>query len=559
MSTRRAQAGLKIRFGVVVGAIIIGLAGAWLKLGTLQIYKGSGLSQLAHNQSLSEYEARSPRGNVYDRNGYLLAASVSLNSIFVQPNKLANPSMTAIKLANATGLNRKELTKKLQSDRPFVFIKRRVSPKISAQVAALKLGNVGFISEEKRFYPNHALLGQVLGLVSIDGVGLSGIEKAFDETLKGTAYRRKTALDARGRHLDIGESHTPPNGGNVYLTIDQGIQFIAEESLKIAMRTHRPRAAWAIVMDIPSGDLLAVANFPRLNPNAPGLSSEESPRNSAFSSTYEPGSVFKMVTFAAALDAEVVSPADQIFCENGHFKIGRFTIRDVTKKEWLSATDVFVFSSNIGTMKIADKLGEKKLFDAIKQFGFGVPTGLSLAEEATGSIPKLPWRTSRLANVSFGYGLTATALQMASFAATVANGGRRVTPNLIFKIEGARAPLRLARKNPEQVLGGKAARQLTQMMVATTQIGAFGQRAHIAGMEVAGKSGTTEKLDSITKTYNKKKNIASFIGFAPAFNPKIAVLVVIDEPQDASFGGVVAAPVWRDIVRDTLMYQGNLF
>lgn len=560
MSKFSGNTGLKLRFSLVAIAVIIALGGAWFKLGALQLYKGRDLSKLSANQSLSEYETRSARGNVYDRNGHLFASSVSVDSIYAQPRKLSNPALTAEKLARATGITRKELQKKLQSDKAFVFIKRRVSPKMSAQIKALKLDNIGATPEEKRFYPNHAMLGQLLGLVSVDGVGVSSIEKAYNHILEGKLYKRRIAVDARGRHIDTADMSTAIKGGDLYLTIDQNIQFIAEENLKNAMLQYNAKAAWAVVMDVASGDLLAVANYPRLNPNAPGLSAQEAVRNNVFSQSYEPGSVFKMVTFAASLDAQIIKPTDMIDCENGAYKIGRFTIHDVSKKGVQTAAEVFAHSSNIGTMKIADKLGATKLQEALKRYGFGKTTGLALPEEAAGGIPRLPWAASRLANVSFGYGLTATALQMISFAATIANKGQKVLPRLVDKytLDGTLVTTALTTQ-AEQVMSATAAAQLTEMMVSTTQPGAFAFRAHIAGTQVAGKSGTTEKLNALTKKYDKKRNTASFIGFAPAYNPKIAVMVVVDEPQGASLGGVVSAPVWREIVKDTLLYQGNLF
>jgi cell division protein FtsI (penicillin-binding protein 3) len=338
-------------------------------------------------------------------------------------------------------------------------------------------------------------------------------------------------------------------GSDIILTIDKDIQYIAEETLLQTIRKHGAKAGWAIVIKPKTGEILALANVPLFNPNLPGTSSKEGVRNQAISRTGEPGSTFKMVTFAAAFENQLVSPDDIIDCQNGLYDTGYMTIKDIVKKGQISVTDVFKVSSNVGTFKIAEKVGPERLYQMIKKLGFGEAPGLGLIEEARGSIAEPSrWGKTRFANLSFGYGLMATSLQMLQVASAIANGGILVPPKIV---EGLESDV-----GPRRVLSERAAGQLKALMWADTKDGGTGKRAVIPGIEVAGKTGTAEKVDPATGRYSKSHNLSSFVAFAPVANPEIAAIVVIDEPRGIAYGGYVAAEPCGRIMSAALNRQG---
>lgn len=541
---------MRMRILVVVSSIGLLLVIATVKAAMLQINRGSALYGLSQQQTLRKAEYLGSRGDILDRNGHLLATSVTVSSVFAEPRLMSEPKKVAFQLAKVLPQST-DLVERLNSNRSFVWILRRADPNIVNKILGFKLQGIKVMQENRRFYPNHALLGQTLGLVSIDGKSTGGIEKALDFKLEQKVWRTKTLIDARGdgvRNI-IAPSHQELDGLDITLTIDRNLQHFAEETLLNTVRAHGAKGGWAVVMRPQTGEILAMVNVPLFNPNRPNMAGLESARNQAISRSGEPGSVFKIVTFASALENRLIKPNDIVDCENGVYNAGFMTIKDVVKRKNVTITEAFMNSSNIGTYKIAQKVGPERLYETIKKFGFGEPPGLGLLEEAKGSVP-LPgqWGKARFANISFGYGVMATSLQMLQVASAIANDGLLVPPKIL--LENDNPPV------PRRVLSQDAAQQVRDLMFADTMDGGTGKRARIDGIDVAGKTGTTEKLDPKTGRYSKSHNLSSFVGFAPVISPQIAAIVVIDEPKGIAYGGYVAAPAWQQIVSAALERQG---
>lgn len=540
----------RMRLLAISAAIGLLIVVALLKAGGLQLNRGEALLALSRQQTTRQIQYSGTRGDILDRNGHVLSTSLIVSSLFAEPRTISDPQKVATQLIRMIG-PQPNLAERLNSNRSFVWLVRRADPNIVNRVMGAKLEGIKVMKETRRFYPNHALAGQVLGLVTIDGVPIGGIEKVLDGDLEPKSWRTLALVDAKGDSLRRFLAPDPRNlaGSDIVLTIDRDIQYIAEETLLKTVKKHGAKAGWAIVMKPKTGEILALANVPLFNPNLPSTSSKEAVRNQAISRTGEPGSTFKMVTFASAFENGIVSPDDMIDCENGNYDTGYMTIRDIVKKGTISVTDVFKVSSNVGTFKIAERVGPERLYQTIKKLGFGEAPGLGLIEEARGSIAEpSKWGKRRFANLSFGYGLMATSLQLLQVASAVANDGILVAPKIVEGMGSGALPRR--------VLSEKAARQLKAMMWADTKDGGTGKRADIDGIDVAGKTGTAEKVDPKTGTYSKSRNLSSFVGFAPVNSPEIAAIVVIDEPGGIAYGGFVAAPAWQNIARAALNRQG---
>ena len=550
----------KWRYRMVFGCISTAFLLAILKSGSLQLNHGEALKGLAEKQYKRTFQVAAARGMVYDREGRTLAGTVPMDSVYVEPRHIVEKEETAEKLSEALSIPTSKLEKRVAGSRSFAWIQRRIPPTTSETVRQLGLRGVGLLKEHQRFYPNHSVAGQLLGTVSIDGEGQSGIERAYDSALKPKAQRTSVLRDAKGNRLmtDTGLELSAFRGNDVHLTIDAQMQQVAELALVETVRKFKAKSAWAIAMDPKTGEILVMANAPTFNPNTPGTARRHS-RNQALSAAFEPGSTMKTITFAAALEAGVVHPEESIDCENGKYKLGRHTIRDSHKSNWLTVRDVFKHSSNIGTLKIALAMGEQRFKDTLKQLHFGERLGLGLAGEARGRLPrKDKWGQTRLSTISFGHGLMVTSVQMLAAVGTVANDGVWVQPHVIQRVTdafGEEIPQR-DRKPAHRVFKTETAKTLAQIMQTVVEPGGTGTPAAIPGIAVAGKTGTAEKVDPVTGRYSKDLHLSSFIGFAPADDPEAVVLVVVDEPQEKKFGGLVAGPAFRKITEAILRARG---
>jgi cell division protein FtsI (penicillin-binding protein 3) len=545
-------------------AVAAGLFGVWgfgieARLFYLQVAQHDELTARAERQQLRTIEAPAKRGEIVDRDGHILAYSVDAESVYAVPAEIATPDETAARLCSVleecSPRDSRALSERLARQRAFAFVKRQVSPDEARKVAALGLDGVGFVKETRRYYPKLDLAAHLLGYVGTEGHGLHGVEAAYDAVIRGRPGRVLIQTDAR-RHAVTSRVERPPTAGaTLELTIDQYIQHIAERELRAGIEEHRASGGTVIVMEPQTGEVLALANWPTFNPNAFNRSPAAHQRNRAIQEVYEPGSTFKIVTSAAAIEESVMSLDAPIDVSAGMIRFGARQIDDVHTYGTLSFTDVIVKSSNVGAIKIGLRLGPERLSRYVRRFGFGA----TLAPDFRGESAGIVWRPetlndSALASVSMGYQIGVTPLQMASAVSAVANGGELMQPRIV------RAVIRDGRRiaTPRQVLRRtvkpETAAALTGIMEAVVERGT-GVTAQLAGYQVAGKTGTASML--VNGRYSHSEFHASFVGFVPSRRPAVTILVVIDAPHGKGFyGGQVAAPIFKRIAEATLRQLG---
>lgn len=524
----------------------------------LQILKHEDMIKRAEKQHQRIVALTPARGAIMDRNGTPLAVSIEMDSCYAEPQHIQDIEGTAEVLAPLFGSSKNELVKKLTSSKHFIWLERRMTPEVAVRVKNMKLRGIGFVKENKRFYPNIEVASHVLGFTGQDPNGLEGIELKYDSTILGNTGFLVTERDNLGRDISIKNTvikNSSP-GKNVILTLDKNIQYITEKELAKAVTESGAKNGIALVMESDSGRILAMANFPSFNPNAYSKYSQAQLRNRAVADSFEPGSTFKVFLIAAALEEKVIRPTDSFNCENGSYKIADRTIHDTHSYGRLSVADILKYSSNIGAAKIGFKLGDERLFRYLRSFGFGERTGIDLPGESPGSLrDKHRWYGVDLATISFGQGVSASAIQLASAVSAVANGGTLMKPFIVDRIldDSGQEVQKFEPQAIHKVISPDTAQQVTRMMEAVTANGGTGTNAAVDGFRVAGKTGTAQKADPVTHSYGAKRT-ASFIGFIPADKPKLTILVVVDEPKTSQYGGVVAAPAFRAIANNSLAY-----
>jgi cell division protein FtsI (penicillin-binding protein 3) len=474
-----------------------------------------------------------------------------------------------MRIAKVLGADPVDLEKKIVQRRRFTWLKRRIAPEevdairaLSDPKTPLPVHGLTIEGEGHRFYPNRELAGPLLGFVSPDGEGKDGLELELDEELKGRVDQVRGLRDRSGRLLfsEGIQDEQALAGHNVYLTIDQGIQYTAEQELDAAVRTYEANWGSVVVVDPNSGEILALANSPGYNPNDYVTSEIDARRDRALSDRFEPGSTMKVFTLAAALAAKTLSPTQTIYCEEGTMSLDNAVIHDTHVNGWLTPTQILAMSSNIGAAKIALGLGEQPLYEAFRRFGFGEPTDVPLPGESSGVLrPRgRPWVQVETATAAYGQGIGVTTIQLAMAVSAIANGGRLLEPVLIKRVtDGTGAVVRESVPHVRrEAVPPNVARTLAEMMVAVTEGQATGIEAAIAGFRVAGKTATAQKADPATGRYSADRLTSSFIGFVPAERPRIAVAIVLDEPALVHAGGFVAAPAFRRIGEMSLRYLG---
>jgi cell division protein FtsI (penicillin-binding protein 3) len=560
MPDRKTTRWMKFRLLTVVSFVLLCVTALVYRIWTLQVTQADWLQGLAQDQYLKEIALEPMRGAIADRHGAPIAVSVSTDSIFATPDMLQEPDKMARQLADILELDPGRLIKRLKSKKHFIWIKRRVTPDEADRIRRLDLPGIHFTKESRRFYPGRELAGSIVGFAG-DGRGLEGIELVFDGQLRGATVLAQGLRDARGNLLfadGIG-LHEASQGGGVVLSIDRTIQEIVETELTRVLEKSGALSATAIVMDPATGEILAMANVPTFNPNTFWKYNASRFRNRAVTDCYEPGSTMKVFVMASALQAGLIKTGDSIDCQHGRFEVAGHTIHDSHRRGFgnLSPKEILVHSSNIGMAKIGMLLGRNRLWQSLQRFGFGSRTKVDLPGESRCLLhPSKKWSDVDLASISFGQGVSVTPLQMVTALSAVANGGVWMRPLIVREIRGSQEKL-VQRFEPEpagRVLDSRWAKELTRMMVGVTEKGGTGERAAIPGFKVAGKTGTAEKADLIAGGYSKDKRIASFMGFVPAESPRIAILVVVDEPVSSPYGGVVAAPAFSHIGEATLRY-----
>jgi len=540
--------------GTIFGLIFLTVVG---RAFYLQILQHEELVKKADKQHRHRIELTPARGSILDRNGTPLAESIHMDSCYAEPRRIKDPEGTAGVLAPILGVSKHELATRLSVNKSFIWVERWLSPDTAKRIKNMKLPGIGFAPESKRFYPNLETAAHVIGFTGRDPNGLEGIELKYDSTILGNTGYMITERDALGRNIAIKSMVIKDSspGKNVVLTLDKTIQFIAEKELAKAVTESNAKGGMALVMESDTGKVLAMANYPTFNPNAYSRYSLSQLRNRVVVDSFEPGSTFKVFTIAAALDAGLIKPNDIYNCENGVYRVADKIIHDDHPHSRLTVSEIIKYSSNIGAAKIGCKMGEGRLSTYLRNFGIGGRSGIDLPGESPG-ILKRHWYTLDTANISFGQGVTLSTIQLVTGISAIANGGNLMKPYLVERIldDSGREIQKFEPQLVRRVVSPETAQLVTKMMETVTGEGGTGTKAAVEGFRVAGKTGTAQKVDSVTHTYSRGKRIGSFVGFVPADKPKLTIAVIIDEPQGIKYGGVVAAPAFREIAQNTLAY-----
>jgi cell division protein FtsI (penicillin-binding protein 3) len=544
----------------------------------LQVATHSDYVDLATRQQQRTFEVAPRRGMLYDRNMRELAMTVLVDSVYAVPSEIKEKDTTAAALARVVHADPTDgfttphqIASRFRASRNFSWVARKLDPATIARVKALNLKGVYFQKEFKRFYPNDALAAQVLGYVGTDDAGLGGLERRFDHELHGTPGHMLTALDAK-RHVLGSEAHQPEPGDNLMLSIDENIQFMAERALDHAMEKFHPLTGTVVVQDTHTGQVLALAIRPTYNPNDFRHATTSLLRNRAVSDVYEPGSTFKLVTYAAALDAAGVEPTDMVDCQGGkitlygrtihdsHLGLGRITVSRALEE-----------SSDVGAVKMALKLGPERFYSYIKGFGFGARSGIQLPSETRGLLqPPKRWGATSIGSLAIGQEIAVTPVQLVSMVSAIGDGGTYIPPTILLETSRQLKPgepMHSLPFHPEQdlpqalpagahrVTSSLTSAKMRKMMEGIVLNGT-GRKAALDGYSAAGKTGTAQKIDPLTHTYSHTKHVASFAGFAPVNNPAISVAVVIDSPSGMGWGADVSAPVFKEVAQEVLEYLG---
>jgi len=539
-------------FLVLVAAVIIG------RLFSLQVTGHQWLSARAAEQHTEEIQFLPKRGIISDRAGRRLAVDVEVDSIYGVPSQVADKHAVAQRLAAATGKDPARYMRELAKKRSFVWLERRVSPAVSGGIAAMDWKGVGFIKENRRFYPQREYGAQVLGIAGMDNQGLSGLEQGYDRDLWREAVVVMAERDALGKDIMVSG---PPlealrEGDELRLTLDEVIQFIAQEELGLGVKSARAAGGSIVVLDPRSGEVLAMANYPFFNPNELSACTQDAMRNRSIADALEPGSIMKTFLLSAALEERVVTRRTTFDCENGSMPFPGGALHDVHSFGLLTVNDIIGKSSNIGSTKIALRVGAEKYHRYLTAFGFGEKTGIDLPGEAVGLLrPVARWSGRSIASLAIGQEISVTPLQMATAFAAAVNGGVLWQPRVARELVSPEGVV-LKSFEPQkvrQVISPETSRQVVETLVHAVEEGT-GMAAAVEGYTVGGKTGTAQKYDPQLKTYSSHKYLASFVGVAPARDPRLVVLVMIDEPKGVIYGGSVAGPVFQKVVQRTLRY-----
>jgi cell division protein FtsI (penicillin-binding protein 3) len=548
-ATRESLAVGRSRRSVVLALFaMLGFGALGARAVQLQALDADWLAERARSQRSDTLALAALRGEIVDRNGVPLALSAWVSSVSASPKRIEDRLTASRALGRALGIPAQRIGAQLAPSRGFAWIARWVTPEQAAAVRELGLRGVQLQPERKRFYPNRRLAASYLGFAGRDGLGLSGIELAFDEQLRGATTELEVTRDARGNVLmSTGSQLRARRGARLVLTLDARLQRAAEAALADALERTGARHVSLVALDPRNGDVLALAEAPGFDPNRFWEAKPSVFRTRSFVDTFEPGSTLKPFTVALALEAGVVDAGDRFDCEDGAWQLHDRTIRDWEPHGVLSVHEIVVHSSNIGAAKVASRLGSRRLVEGLRRFGFGERSRSDFPGEAPGVVRMIREAQSvERANLAFGQGLTVTPLQLAAAGAVLANGGRRVTPRLALRVESAHEVIAFPSGIGEAVLSESVARRVLAMMLDAVATGT-GTRARLPRTRVAGKTGTAQKV--IDGRYSQERYVASFLGILPADDPKIVIAVIVDDPRGAHTGGGVAAPIFRTVAR----------
>jgi cell division protein FtsI (penicillin-binding protein 3) len=536
--------------------LFAGLSTVACRLFFLQIQQGEQLNERVTKQ----YERRLPivsrRGTIYERSGRELAVSLKVSSVFAQPAAIEDIPGTARALSRVLGQPAREIAARLAADKSFVWIQRQIEPAQAGAITDLGLKGIGLLPESRRYYPRQELAAHVLGMVGVDDRGLEGLEHQYDDLLGGQPQYVVAQQDALGRIVFREEPGRQPPIFDLHLTIDEVLQYVTERELAKGVERSHAKAGSAVVLDPHTGEILALANVPSYDPNQYRRVGSAVRRDRAVTDSFEPGSMFKAILLAGALEEGAVRPEELFYGENGAIEVSGVTIRDHEKHGWLTVRQVMAQSSNVGAIKIGQKLGKSLYYHYMSGFGFGTLTGTDLPGEAPGLIRRpRSWSALSLASLSIGQEIAVTAVQMATAFAAVANGGNLVRPHVVQALTSQDGALgrQVEPVVIRQVISPQTAQTVLSILTAVVDEGT-GKDAALEGYTVSGKTGTAQKLDPATGRYSHQKVVASFVGAVPAESPRLVILVVIDEPETLRWGGSIAAPIFREIGREAMQY-----
>jgi cell division protein FtsI/penicillin-binding protein 2 len=539
---------------VIVGIFFLVWAGLIVnKQVELQFSKRSFLISKKEEQQTGVVTLIPQRGMIIDRNGRSLAMSMDVDSIYAVPYEIENVEKTAREVSGKLRIGYRKVLNKLRSNKGFVWLKRKVEPYEARAISNANIKGIYSYKENKRYYPHGDLASAALGFAGIDNDGLAGIEYQYDEILKGKPGAIIALKDARRKRITTGQliKNVPTSGDDIALTIDGTIQQYLEEELNVASAKYKVKQSFGIIMQPYTGEILAIASYPSYDLNRYYIFSPEIHKNRAIQVAYEPGSTFKLATAAVALEERLVKETDKFFCENGSKQMRDRIINDYKPFGTLSFEDIIVYSSNIGILKVGEKIGKEKFYKWLKFFEFGEKTGINLPGENQGILrPTSKWSLDSLASISFGQEISVNSLQLLRFVSAIGNGGYLIKPKIFLGDD----PLD-AQSEKKKILSDRVCDSLKHMMTEVVARGT-GKKARIDNYVTAGKTGTAQKVGKNGGAYLANKYIASFVGFVPADNPQIAMVIVMDENVGLTDGGDVAAPVFAKVAEKTLRYLG---
>jgi len=538
------------RLHVMVAAMVLWAAVIGARLFFLHVVHSADYRQRAERQQQRTLDVSPRRGVIYDRNGNELAVSIKVDSVFAVPDEIRNLDTTARTLSSLLGISRQELRGKLESERSFVWVKRKLNGAEAAAVRKARLPGIYFQKEDRRFYPKRDLAAQVLGYVDIDEKGLGGLEYRYNNLVRGDAGRVLVMTDARGRSFNSIEQPVAP-GANLVTTIDQTIQYIVDKEAAATAEKTRAKGVSIVIMDPRTGEVLGMGNYPTFNPNEYAKYSPQTWVNQAVSHTYEPGSTFKIVTAASAFEEGLAQPAEVIDCQMGSIMVFGRKIHDWKPFGLLTVKQIMENSSDVGAIKLALRLGNERFAEHIERLGFGKLTNIELPGEERGTArPASRWTKSSIGSIAMGQEVTVTPLQIVRMVSVVANGGILYQPYIVKKVQHPQNGI-LSETEPhgERVISAETAAKLQDMLESVVTEGTA-KAGKLEGYTAAGKTGTAQKVEN--GRYSQTKVVASFAGFAPATNPVISMIVMIDEPVGLHHGGDVAAPVFKRVAEQVL-------
>jgi cell division protein FtsI (penicillin-binding protein 3) len=541
----------------VVGILGTGFLIILGRLYIVQVVRHTTLQAQASRQHTLPVTLRPERGRIFDRHGRVLATSVMMPSVYANPREIDKPEEVAAHLGRILQRPLPEIRQKLTGKGAFVWLERRAAPETIAQIQALNLPGIYFRNEPRRYYPKQHLAGQVLGFVDIDENGLGGLEYQYNHELAGEPLQIMLQRDAKKRPVGFlaGEAAEPPRGADVYVTLDERLQHVAERELAAQVQQTRAKGGLVLMMQPSTGEILALASYPFFDPNAFNDPQQQAwKRNQAVTGPVEPGSTFKLIVTAASLEEGTVRLDEVFFCENGLMIQGSRRIRDHEPYGFLRFPEVIEQSSNICMVKISERLSSLTLYHYIRQFGFGEKTLVDLPGEDAGQL-RAPQQWSRFSHASLAIGqeISVTPLQLLTAYAAVANGGWLIRPRIVSRIVDAETERHFTPEVRQQILSPQTVGKLTAILTGVVDRGT-GKSAAVEGYTVAGKTGTAQKIDSRRGGYSSREVLASFIGYVPVEEPQFVLLVMLDEPQKLRWGSQVAAPVFRRVAQQALHY-----